>query len=641
MKKYLFVFLGLFLGFQTVFAEEDDPGKEILLERLVNSGNDTNRLNVLVELVGFVYQNPQEQLVYIEQLLEEAKKQKQDYYKCRAYLFYMFQAYNRYDGEEVNKWMKLLEPLAREKKFYDILFRGKQCVIDMLLLKEQYELEEKEANLMLKEAIELKNIIGQIGAYQSLAHVYMRTYRQDKAFDVLEKAVSLGPQCSNQYLCIETLRVMMINCEQREDLPNWFKYVKKQDSLITALEKKNPLESFAGNRLLNNLSYLRYYMKSDNREEAAECMKRMEDNYSGQYEIAYKYHYRESRSIYYMWLEEWDKGLAELDILLDLLKSISQVSYANRLVSKAKLLSNLDRCQEALVIYKQAKSLKDSLNVSTISKQAEQLKDSYKADLQILSAVKQQQRIQQLFLILAVIIILVLLMSIVHANRIKRKLTKAEQEMRNMMDETEQANKVKERFLANINMTIQPPLEIIVKNSSLLSSEEEIGTTDKERLSGLITATSERLMELINEILVLSKLEARMMKFNMKDVEMVSFVKSVVQVVNQKDPGRVLADIPDGYEFTMNGDENYLKQVISDLCQQPLDNNKNIYLKIEKTDEKELRIICRNTFLATQEPLQETVIRNEINRMLIESFGGKYHKGMQEDDPCIILTFNI
>ena len=213
--------------------------------------------------------------------------------------------------------------------------------------------------------------------------------------------------------------------------------------------------------------------------------------------------------------------------------------------------------------------------------------------------------------------------------------------MRNMMDETEQANKVKERFLANINMTIQPPLEIIVKNSSLLSSEEEIGTTDKERLSGLITATSERLMELINEILVLSKLEARMMKFNMKDVEMVSFVKSVVQVVNQKDPGRVLADIPDGYEFTMNGDENYLKQVISDLCQQPLDNNKNIYLKIEKTDEKELRIICRNTFLATQEPLQETVIRNEINRMLIESFGGKYHKGMQEDDPCIILTFNI
>lgn len=640
MRKYIFLLFLIMICHYPGFSEEIS-GKTILLEQLAFSKQDSSRLSTLLQLVNVTYQDPKEQANYVARLLEEAEKQKSNYYICQAYLRYMVLGYNKYDGEEVNKWMKLLEPLARKEKFHDLLFRGKQCVIDMLLLKEQYELEEKEATQMLKEAKELNNIIGQIGAYHSLAHVYMRTYRQDKAFEVLEKAVLLGPACSNQFMYSELLRTMTLNCEDREDFPNWFKYLQKRDSLTAKLEKENPLETFDGDRLINNISFLRYYLKCKKWEEAAQCLNEMDRNYSEQYSTAHKYYYREIRTKYFTYLKEWDKALQEIDVLLELLKSMSQVGYTNILVAKAQLLSKIHRDQEACVIHRQAKLLKDSLSISTINKQTEQLKNAYKTDLQILSTAQQQQRIQQVFLTLAIIIILILAISIIHAKRIKRKLTKAEREMREMMDETEQANKIKECFLTNINKTIRPPLEIIVKNSSRLASEEEIEAGEKEKLSDLITTTSELLMELINEILILSKLEAKMMKFSIKKVEAIQFTKSIIQIMNQKAPNYVVTNINDGDEAIINGDENYLKQIISSLCRQPITEKKSIFLRIEKTDAKELKIIVKNTMLAIPEQSQEIVIRNEINRMLTESFGGQYTRSCQEGVPCIILTFKM
>ena len=638
MIKYLFLLLLTVICYCSGFGQEKS-GKTLLQEQLAISTQDTGRLKILLQLVSITYQNPEEQILYIDQLLDEAKKQKNKLYLCEAYLRYMYQAYNRYDGEEVNRWMKQLEPIARKGKFYDLLFRGKQCVIDMLLLKEQYELEEKEANLMLKEAQELNNTNGQLGAYHSLAHVYMRTYQQDKAFEVLEKAIRLGPLCSNQFMYCEVLRTMTINCKNRTDLPNWFKYLAKRDSLITVLEKNNPLDSFDGDRLMNNLSYLQYFITNKEWEEAAQCMKQIDDNYSEQYSLVYKYYYRESKTNYYLELKDWDKALREIDILLELLQSISQVDYANTLVSKATLLNKIGREQEALDIYKQAKLLKDSLSTSTINKQAEQLKGSYKTELHLLSKAQQQQRLQQVILILAITIILILLISLFHANRVKHKLTKAEQEMRKMMNETEEANRVKERFLANINMTIRPPLEIIVENSCRLASEEELEVPEKKKLAALINATSGQLMELINEILILSKLEAQMMKFALKEVEVIQLVKSTIEKNNQQKPGHVLANIPDQHKAVINGDENYLKQIIDSLCQKALDNNKSITFEIVETEKRELKITIKNTFLATPNPTQETVIRNEINRMLIEGFGGVYNRLQQENNSSITLIF--
>lgn len=640
MKKYIFIFLGIILCYGTGSAAES-LSIEKLKEQLAVSKQDTSRLNILFQLISVTSETPKEQVSYIDQLLKDAEKQKNNFYKCQAYLHYMFQAYNRYDGEEVNKWMKLLEPLAYKGKFYALLFRGKQCVIDMLLIQEEYELEEKEATAMLKEAVKLDNIIGEISAYQSLAYVYMRTYREEKAFEVLEKAILLGPACSNQSLYCQVLRTMVMNCEKRKDYSRWFKYLGKSDSLITELEKNHPLESFSGDRLLNNISYLSYYIKREKWEKARQYVKLIDGDYTDKYEITYKYYYYIGKIDYYEAIKNWEKVLQEIDVLAELLKPVFPVEYTVILTKKANLLDQANRYQEAIAIYKQAKLLKDSLSIRTINKQTTQLKNSYKTDLQILSNTQQQQRIQQLFLILATLLIVILIVFIIHTNRIKRKLTKAEEEMREMVNETESANQVKERFLANISMTIHPLLEVIIQNSSMLASEEKISATEKEKLSSLVSTTSAQLIDLVNEILVLSRLEAKMMKFSIKKVEVVQLIKTAIEVTQQKEPGKTEVNIPDGYDVSIDADENYLKQVISSLCHKPLNTNKNICLTLKKIDEKKLKITFENSALASSIPSQDIIIRNEINRMLIENFGGEYARSAQVNASCITLTFNI
>lgn len=640
MKKYIFIFLGIILCYGTGFATES-LSKEQLKEELAVSKQDTSRLNILFQLINATNETPLEQISYIDQLLKDAEKQKNNFYKCQAYLYYMFQAYNKYDGEEVNKWMKLLEPLAYKGKFYDLLFRGKQCVIDMLLIQEQYELEEKEATAMLKEAVKLDNIIGEISAYHSLAYVYIRTYRPEKAFEVLEKAILLGPACSNQLLYCQVLRTMIMNCETRKDYSRWFKYLGKCDSLITELGKNYPLESFSGDRLLNNISYLSYYIKREKWEKAQQYVKLIDRDYTEEYEISYKYYYYLGKIDYYEAIKNWDKALQEIDVLAELLKPVFPVEYTVILTKKANLLNQANKYQQAIAIYKQAKLLKDSLSIRTINKQTAQLQNSYKTDLQILSNTQQQQRIQQLFLILAILLIVILIVFIIHANRIKRKLTKAEEEMREMVNETESANQTKERFLANISMTIRPLLEIIIQNSFVLASEEKINATEKEKLSNLVSTNSAQLMDLVNEILVLSRLEAKMMKFSTKKVELVQLIRMAIEITQQKEPGKIDVNIPEGYEITIDADENYLKQVIGSLCHKPLDTNKRICLTLEKTDEKKLKITFGNTALASSIPSQDIIIRNEINRMLIENFGGEYTRSSQANASCITLTFNI
>ena len=126
------------------------------------------------------------------------------------------------------------------------------------------------------------------------------------------------------------------------------------------------------------------------------------------------------------------------------------------------------------------------------------------------------------FLIVSIIAITVF---IVYTYRARRKLERDEAEMRRMTDEVELANSAKERFLSNISTSISQPLDEVVGNSLLLASERQIEDQQRVAISEVINKTSSDLMQLINNILDLSRLEAGMMRFILSDVEIFSLIQ--------------------------------------------------------------------------------------------------------------------
>lgn len=91
--------------------------------------------------------------------------------------------------------------------------------------------------------------------------------------------------------------------------------------------------------------------------------------------------------------------------------------------------------------------------------------------------------------------------------------------MARLSEIAEEANEVKSRFLANMSYNIRIPLNNVVGFSQLLSTD--MGLDDKEKLeySEIIQANSTDLIQLVNDVLDLSRLEAKMMKFQIQDCE--------------------------------------------------------------------------------------------------------------------------
>lgn len=634
MKRILLFLFFSFLGYvQECLA--NDNHKQELLDKLAHSEEDTVRLNVLLQLTKLTKGDYQERSKYVDLLQEQAEKQNNNKYKCHAYLIRIVMAYNMYDVEGINKWNSLLEPLARKENLHDLLFQGRRCAIDALMLSEQYELAEREALKMLKEAQELDYTPGVAFAYHSLSHIYLATYRSSQAFEVLEKAYRLSDQTNDYTTCYELTHTMIITCERLGDYKNWYKYLNLQQKDIKALMQENQDDNNQ-HLMLNYISFLKYYIKIESWEKATWSLDMINRSYREDYSNVYKYYYREAILCYYTSMKDWPQAFEAVNTLLDIVKHISESAYYGFLFQKAEILRSLGKEQEALTIYKETKILKDSLNIAILDKQTEQLKKSYNTDMLLLENEKNQQQKHLALIVLAGSIILVLVIFVLHTQKIKRKLTKAEHEMRVMKNDMEQANLVKERFLSNINKTIRPSLNTIVNKSFILSSEKQISLLEREQLSIIIKTTSDKLMQLINDILNLSKLESGTMKYNMTELEIIG----AIEIVAAQNGVTIESFIPGDTECVKALDVNYFTQLLKSLLVTTEEESCVISLKPENTTHSELQIAVSNSILALVKPTQEITIRNEINRMLIEHFGGQYKIYTEQKMISIILPVN-
>ena len=141
---------------------------------------------------------------------------------------------------------------------------------------------------------------------------------------------------------------------------------------------------------------------------------------------------------------------------------------------------------------------------------------------------------------------------------------KQQKELEAARIKAEESDRLKSAFLANMSHEIRTPLNAIVGFSKLVIDAE--CTNEKEQYAEIIERNSEILLNLFNDILDLSSLEADSLSFNIRPIILIDICMQLEQqfCYKVKNGTKLILDDVDT-ELYVSGDWNRIIQIISNL----------------------------------------------------------------------------
>jgi PAS domain S-box-containing protein len=178
----------------------------------------------------------------------------------------------------------------------------------------------------------------------------------------------------------------------------------------------------------------------------------------------------------------------------------------------------------------------------------------------------------------------------------------AEEEMKRARSLAEQASRTKSEFLANMSHEIRTPLNGIIGMTELvmMSPLEE---DQKERLEA-IKFSGESLLDIINDILDLSKIEARKLELDFVQFSLRGVIEKVLRPMSSKTAQKnleLILDISNGVPDYYTGDPVRLRQILFNLIGNAIKFTEKgeikleVRLKTESDNKRELEFFIIDT----------------------------------------------
>lgn len=173
-------------------------------------------------------------------------------------------------------------------------------------------------------------------------------------------------------------------------------------------------------------------------------------------------------------------------------------------------------------------------------------------------------------------------------------------EMTAARDEAERASDAKSDFLSRMSHELRTPLNAILGFGQLLSTDEEqpLNTLQLENVEEILNA-GQHLLELVNEVLELSRIESGRLEINLQSVDLDSLISAAVsQMRPLAEQREINININQAISASVMADKLRLNEVMMNLLSNAIKYNKvggNIMVTVQPADQGRISICVKDS----------------------------------------------
>jgi PAS domain S-box-containing protein len=197
-----------------------------------------------------------------------------------------------------------------------------------------------------------------------------------------------------------------------------------------------------------------------------------------------------------------------------------------------------------------------------------------------------------------------------------RQIARLNEELERRVDEAEAANRAKSMFLANMSHEIRTPMNAIIGLAHLL--RRELADTQAGSKVEKVLQAAHHLLDIINDILDISKIEAGKIVLESSDFDLDAMLRSVCAIVSDRAQAKGIAlsvDIDAGLPRVLRGDSTRLRQALLNYAGNALKFTEHGSVRLgcrqaqRRGDEVELRFEVTDTGIGIGAQAQETLFK--------------------------------